>query len=199
MTGTTEPKPGEDNEIGSCAAGSDSEPGGAETGEDRPAGAEEDGSADSGEPEGGALADSLVELEERNLRLHAEFRNYRRRSERERLNAWARAQADLVRGILDALDDLDRVSALELDQASVESIMKGIDLVSEKFARSLADAEVEIIRPEGEVFDPVSMEAVVRVPTESEDDDDRVAMVVQKGYRLGDILIRPARVGVFKK
>ena len=200
----SEPKTGSDGEAGS--AGEEGPDGGngsqGEDGSDRGDGsAGEDGSrGEDGSESHETLAARLTAAEDRCLRLQAEFQNYRRRSERERLTIWSRAQADLVGNLLDALDDLARVSALELEQASVESIMEGIDLVSEKFARSLSKAGVETLDPKGELFDPNIMEAVTRVPAESDEDDDRVAMVLQLGYRLGEAhLIRPSRVGVFKK
>jgi molecular chaperone GrpE len=62
----------------------------------------------------------------------------------------------------------------------------------------LEDAGVDVIDPVGEAFDPQRMEAVMRVPAESEDQDDSVAQVVQKGYSLKGTLVRPARVAVFK-
>jgi molecular chaperone GrpE len=138
------------------------------------------------------------ELNDRHLRLVAEFNNYRRRNEQERLSAWARAQADVIGKFLDVLDDLNRVAQLDLSNATVEAIMEGVDLVERKFVRMLEDAGVEVIDPVGEAFDPQRMEAVMRVPAESEDQDDSVAQVVQKGYSLKGTLVRPARVAVFK-
>lgn len=147
-----------------------------------------------------ALQEEFQELNDRHLRLAAEFNNYRRRQETEMVQAWSRAQSDLVRRFLDALDDLQRVSGLDpADEAvSVESIVEGVDLVERKFLRALEDAGVEILEPEGELFDPESMEAMMRVPAESEEDDDRVAQVFQKGYVLKGHLVRPARVSVYK-
>jgi molecular chaperone GrpE len=139
-------------------------------------------------------------LNDRHLRLAAEFSNYRRRQETEMTEAWGRAQADLVRRLLDVLDDLQRVSALDPADESVtaQTIVEGVDLVERKFLRAIEDAGVEVIAPDGEAFDPETMEAMMRVGTDSEDDDDRVAGVLQKGYRLRGHLVRPARVSVFK-
>jgi len=139
-------------------------------------------------------------LNDRHLRLAAEFSNYRRRQETEMTEAWGRAQADLLRRLLDVLDDLQRVSALDpADEAvSVHTIVAGVDLVERKFLRALEDAGVEVIAPEGEPFDPETMEAMMKVDAESKDEDDRVAGVLQKGYRLKGHLVRPARVSVFK-
>jgi molecular chaperone GrpE len=144
-----------------------------------------------------ALREEFEELNDRHLRLVAEFNNFRRRSEQERLSAWARAQADLVADLLDVLDDIQRVADLDLSNATVEAIMEGIDLVERKFLRQLTEAGVEVIDPAGEVFDPERMEAMMRVPAEEDDQVDTVAQVFQKGYSLKDILVRPARVSVY--
>lgn len=144
-----------------------------------------------------ALREEFETLNDRHLRLAAEFNNFRRRSEQERLGAWSRAQADLVEKFIDVLDDLHRVAELDLSNATVETIMEGIDLVERKFVRMLADAGVDMIDPTGEPFDPMSMEAMMRVPAESDEQADTVAQVFQKGYSLKGILIRPARVSVY--
>ena len=144
------------------------------------------------------LRTDFEELTDKHLRLVAEFNNFRRRSEQERLSAWARAQADVIAKFLDVLDDLNRVAELDLSNATVEAIMEGVDLVERKFVRMLEDAGVEVIDPAGEAFDPEQMEAMMRMPAESEDQDDSVAQVFQKGYSLKGTLVRPARVAVYK-
>lgn len=162
--------------------------------------------ADPGEGEPGvepedelaAVRKELDELNDRHLRLAAEFTNYRRRSEQDRLEAWSRAQADLVTRFLDVLDDLHRVAQLDLSNATVDAIMEGVDLVERKFMRMLEEAGVEVIDPVGEPFDPERMEAMMRVVAEAAEDDDTVAQVFAKGYTLDGILVRPARVSVHK-
>ena len=145
-----------------------------------------------------APRDELEELNDRHLRLVAEFNNYRRRTEQERLNAWARAQADIIAKFLDVLDDLNRVAQLDLSNATVEAIMEGVDLVERKFIRGLEDSGVEVIDPADEAFDPERMDAMMRVPVDAEEQDDQVAQVFQKGYSLKGVLVRPARVSVYK-
>jgi molecular chaperone GrpE len=146
----------------------------------------------------GESAGELAALHDKHLRLVAEFNNYRRRSEQERLAAWGRAQSDLLGKFLEVIDDVNRVAQLDLTNATVDAIMEGVDLVERKFLRILADAGVEIIDPAGEPFDPTRMEGVMRMPAESAEQDDTVAQVFQKGYALKGTLIRPARVAVFK-
>jgi len=183
---------------------------------DEPVEAEKDEQLEGGdgpEPDGDALkevegelgnsGDSDIreefhQLNDRHLRLVAEFNNFRRRTEQERLGAWSRAQADIVGEFLDVLDDLSRVAELDLNNATVEGIMEGVDLVEKKFIRMLEVSGVEVIDPSDSLFDPEEMEAVMRIPTESEDQDDLVAQVFQKGYSLKGILVRPARVSVYK-
>lgn len=160
----------------------------------------EDGahSEDDGDAEALALRVEFDELNDRHLRLAAEFNNFRRRTEQQRLESWTRAQADLVEKFLDVLDDLHRVADLDLSNATVEGIMEGIDLVERKFVRVIADSGMEMIDPVGDAFDPERMEAMMRVPTENEEEDDVVAQVFQKGYTLKGVLVRPARVSVHK-
>jgi molecular chaperone GrpE len=136
-------------------------------------------------------------LSDRHLRLAAEFDNYRRRSERERAELWARAQADLAARLLDALDDLDRV-ALHAETASADTLLHGMQLVERKLRQSLQAAGLETVQAEGARFDPNSMEAVAMLPADDAEEDDLVADVFQRGYRFKGALLRPARVRVKK-
>ncbi len=149
----------------------------------------------------GVPKEEYDELNDRHLRLVAEFTNFRRRAEGEALGTWSRAQADLVERFLDVLDDLTRVAALDPadEKVTVQSIVEGIDLVEQKFLKTLADAGTELLEPsEGDPFDPEVMEAMMRVPTDDEALDDAVAQLFAKGYRMGQTLVRPARVSVYK-
>lgn len=147
------------------------------------------------------LQEEFETLNDRHLRLAAEFTNYRRRAEQERTEVWSRAQADLVRRFLDVLDDLQRVEDLDPSDpaVTVESIVEGVDLVEKKFLRALEDAGTEFLSPgPGEPFDPERMEAMMRVPTDDEAMDDQVAQVFLKGCVFQGHLVRPARVSVYK-
>ena len=130
-----------------------------------------------------ALRAELDALTDRHLRLAAEFDNYRKRTERERVEIGTRAQAELVTRLLEVLDDLQRVTELEEDSASVASVLEGVRLVEKKFRRTLEGAGLEPIEAEGEIFDPLTMEALMTLPADRPGDDDRVADVFQKGYR----------------
>jgi molecular chaperone GrpE len=156
-----------------------------------------------GEEEGGGeeftvLERELADLSDRHLRLAAEFENYRKRTREELLSSGARAQASLVGTLLDALDDVHRVSELDQEQTSAAAVLEGVRLVERKLDRALADAGLEWVDPEGEPFDPESMEAMMRVPTQVEEEDDTVDQVFQRGVRFKGLLVRPARVTVRK-
>lgn len=143
------------------------------------------------------LRAELDTLNDRHLRLAAEFDNYRKRNERERVSLGARLQLDLVRPLLEVLDDLERVVESGAADGS-EPLAEGIRLVEKKFRGILEAAGLEPVETEGQPFDPSVMEALMTVPTSDPAADDRVADVFQKGYRFGGTLVRPARVRVLK-
>ena len=140
----------------------------------------------------------LAALNDRHLRLAAEFDNYRKRTERERSETWARSQADLAAGLLDVLDDLQRVAHVDPASTSTASLLDGVQLVERKLQRALTAAGLEVVDPTGERFDPATMEALMMVDAETPEQDDTVALVLQKGYRFKGQLLRPARVQVRK-
>ena len=144
------------------------------------------------------LHQELTTIKDRHLRLVAEFTNYRRRAESELSEAWARGQADMLGSFVDGLDDLQRVGAWQAEGTTVEALVEGVDLVERKFRQALEAAGVELIDPVDEVFDPNIMEAMLGVPTEDPENDQKVQEVFQKGYRFKGHLVRPARVVVFK-
>jgi molecular chaperone GrpE len=126
------------------------------------------------------------------LRLKAEFENFRKRSERERIEFSKRATEQLVKQLLPVVDDLER--ALEAAaQHEGEKLEDGVRLVH----RALADALVReglVEVPTDGAFDPHTQEALLSQP--SDQPEGTVIQVLQKGYRLGDRVVRPARVVV---
>jgi molecular chaperone GrpE len=151
------------------------------------------------EPEAEAirrLEEQLDESRDRQLRLAAEFDNYRKRVSRERVEQGDRAQASLVTRLLDVLDDLDRLSA-EGGAASPESIRQAVELVDRKLRKELESAGVERIDPVGQPFDPSIHEAVSAVPPPRPNLDHTVSATFQTGYRFKGALVRPARVQVY--
>jgi molecular chaperone GrpE len=138
----------------------------------------------------------LKAAKDQQLRLAADFDNYRRRVSGQLADCSARAKAELLARLVDAVDDLQRVSELDADTATVESLVEGVDLVERKVLRALEEAGVEVVSPVGEPFDPSTMEAMMRVPLEEGGENDTVHHVMQKGYVFKGILVRPARVAV---
>jgi molecular chaperone GrpE len=153
-------------------------------------------SPDAEQQEGSGTAE-VEALRDRYLRLAAEFDNYRKRTERERTESWGRAQAQLVERLLDGLDDLQRVADFA-PSTSVDSLLEGVQMVERKLLRALETAGLEVMEPAGERFDPAAHEALMTGEAEDAEEDETVGMVLQKGYRFNNILLRPARVQVRK-
>ncbi len=149
--------------------------------------------------EDGLLQD-LEELQDRHLRLAAEFENYRKRTRRELAEMRRRSQADLVAGLLDVLDDLTRVAhaAPAAPDATVQSLMEGVGLVEAKMRKALGDAGLTRIEAAGQPFDPNLHEALATRPTTDPREDDIVCDVIVDGYTFDEILVRPARDQVTK-
>lgn len=143
------------------------------------------------------LQEEIAELKDRYLRLAAEFDNFRKRTQRDRTEAWSRAQAHVVSSILDVLDDLARVAHLDLERTAAADVLAGVELVERKLMRGLEAAGLERVGAPDGPFDPTLHEAVMTVPAPAPEQDHYVAQVFQPGYRFGGGLLRPARVSVY--
>ena len=156
-----------------------------------------DGSGAAGAANAGTTETSDVASErDRYLRLAAEYDNYRKRSAKERSDAGTRAQADLVRQLIEALDDVARFAHVDPATTDAATVVQGVDMVEKKLLKSLGAAGLEIINPVGETFDPALHEAVATEPTSAREDDHVVSRVYQPGYLFKSQLLRPARVVV---
>ncbi len=133
---------------------------------------------------------------DRYLRLAAEYDNYRKRSAKERQDAGARAQGDLVRQLIEALDDVARFAHVDPASTDAATVVQGVDMVEKKLLKALGNAGLEVINPVGETFDPALHEAVATEPTSAREDDHVVSRVYQPGYVFKSQLLRPARVVV---
>lgn len=145
---------------------------------------------------GDDTARQLSELKDKYLRLAAEFDNYRRRTMKERTEAGARGQAELVMKMLEAIDDLARFADIDPATTDTQTLHKGIELVEKKLLKSLDAAGLEVINPVDQSFDPNLHEAITTEPALSSEDDNTVSRVYQLGYRFNGQLLRPARVVV---
>ena len=139
---------------------------------------------------------AVDDLEDKHLRLAAEFENYRRRTAKERLELTARAQGDLVRMLIDPLDDLARVIAQGPGAQDAKTVLDAVEVVDKKMMKALLAAGLEIINPVDKAFDPSMHEAVSTVPAAAPEEDHLVAQVFQPGYLFKGQLLRAARVVV---
>src|SRR5689334_18753568 len=155
---------------------------------------------DSADPASGSVESeserALAEQQDKYLRLAAEYDNYRKRSVRERQEASLRGQAELLRGLLDALDDLSRFAHVDPATTDTKTVVDGVAMVERKMLKALTGIGLEIINPVDQTFDPAHMEAVATEPALSREDDHVVAKVYQQGYLFNGQLLRPARVVV---
>ncbi len=136
---------------------------------------------------------ALDEKNEQFLRLCAEYDNFRKRSQKEKQDAYTSSKADVIRELLPVLDNFDR--AANNTEGSLEDYKKGIDLIFNQFVEMLKKNGVESYGERGETFDPNIHNAVMTV----EDDElgeNQIAAVFSKGYKMGDRIIREAVVQV---
>ncbi len=143
------------------------------------------------------LSEELNEERERWLRLAAEFDNFRKRVERQRGDNRQNAKAEVVRSILETLDNLARVTALESTDASVSDVISGVQMVERGLMRELENAGLAKVGNVDERFDPNDHEAVSTAAAPEDGKMDLIAAVFQVGYRFGGTLLRPARVQVY--
>ena len=150
----------------------------------------------SPEDRAAALAVERDEMKDRMLRVAADFENWKKRAKKEQTDAVATARESVLRDILEVVDNLERAAGAQasgvVDGAGV---MKGVSLVLRLFQQKLERYEVKPFEVTGQPFDPRVHEAVSRI--ESADvPSGAVAAELQKGYRIGERLLRPALVSV---
>ena len=143
-----------------------------------------------------ALKAQLDAASDKYLRLAAEYDNYRKRTMKERQDERGRAQADLVKLLMDPLDDLTRFANVDLASATISMMVEGASLVARKVFKELNAGGLTIIDPADQPFDPNQHEAVTTQPATSPEQDHTVGAVFQVGYMYNGMLLRPARVVV---
>ena len=130
------------------------------------------------------------------LRLAAEYDNFRKRTMKERQDERGRAQADLVKLLMDPLDDLTRFAGVDVTSATIPMMVEGAALVARKVFKELNAGGLTVIDPVDEMFDPAVHEAVTTQPAATPELDHTVGAVFQVGYMYNGMLLRPARVVV---
>jgi molecular chaperone GrpE len=146
------------------------------------------------------LKEELNELNDKYLRLYSEFDNYRKRTAKEKLEFIKVATESLVKELLPVLDDFDRALnniPAEAEDEHIKELYNGVSLIHQKFVNTLKKKELKQIEiPVGSDFDLNCQEAIATIPAPSEELKGKVIDVVEKGYMLGDAIIRFSKVVV---
>lgn len=140
------------------------------------------------------LQEKLEKEKERNLRLFAEFENYKRRTGRERVELFKTAGQDVITSLLPVMDDFDR-ALKEIEKAEDDNLLKGVELIRNKLKETLRAKGLEPIdTKQGETFDAEIHDAVTQIPAPSDDLKGKIIDVIEKGYTLGEKIIRFPKV-----
>ncbi len=136
----------------------------------------------------------LDKEKDRNLRLFAEFENYKKRTGRERIELFKTASTELMTAILPVLDDFDRALS-EIDKNGDENLLKGVTLISSKLRETLKSKGLEEIETTpGTVFNADIHEAITQIPAPDKKLKGKIIEVIEKGYSLGEKIIRFPKV-----
>ncbi|QXP62160.1 nucleotide exchange factor GrpE [Polaribacter sp. HaHaR_3_91] len=129
------------------------------------------------------------------LRLFAEFENYKKRTSRERIELFKTAGQDLMTSLLPIIDDFERALSHIEDDKEAEELRKGVLLIYQKLFNTLELKGLSTVETKaGDVFDAEIHEAITQIPAQSEDLKGKVIDCVEKGYKLGDKIIRYPKV-----
>lgn len=142
-----------------------------------------------------ALKARIVELEDKNLRLMAEFDNYRRRTNKEKIDLMETAGEKIFTEMLSLIDDFERANSAMQKTEDVKSLREGVDLIYQKFINFLGKHDVHAIETHNADFNTDEHEAITTFAA-GEDKKGKVVDCTQKGYKLGDKVIRFAKVVV---
>ncbi len=140
------------------------------------------------------LKEELGQEKDKFLRLFAEFENYKKRTSKERVELFQTASKDVMVSLLPILDDFDRAYS-EISKTEEKDLLKGVELISQKLKTTLTQkglSEMEV--KAGDVFDADFHQAVTQIPAPSEDLKGKIVDVIEKGYKLGETVIRFPKV-----
>ncbi len=140
------------------------------------------------------LEQEKTEATNKYLRLLAEFENYRRRNDKERVSWIKNANTKLALKVCDVLDDFERALEIEPDEGQFEQFVKGVASIYKKLEKVVNSEGVEKIKALGEDFNPMYHEAVSYIP--SDETPDKIISVIQNGYIMDNKVIRAAKVAV---
>jgi len=143
------------------------------------------------------LEKEVIELKDKQLRMFAEFENFKKRTAKERIDLFRNAGLDFFESMLPILDDFDRAAKHREESDDSEELAKGIDLIQSKLIGILEQKGLKTMESSiGKVFDTDFHEAITQIPAQSEDMKGKVIDETEKGYLLNDKVIRYAKVVV---
>lgn len=140
--------------------------------------------------------EELIQAEkDKFLRLFAEFENYKKRTTKERIDLFKTASEDVMVALLPVIDDFERALTHINDDKEAEELRKGVELIYQKMLSVLEQKGLAAIKVEqGDVFDADDHEAVTQIPAPSDDLKGKIIDVIEKGYKLGEKVIRFPKV-----
>ena len=147
-------------------------------------------------PKAPTVEDKFNELNDKYMRIHAEFDNYRKRTNKEKVDIINTANAGMMRDLLSVMDDLHRAKVNNETADDIDSVKEGFNLIFNKLNAVLEAKGLTEMKAEGEVFDSEIHEALANVPAPSKKMKGKVIEAVEKGYYLNDKVIRYAKVVV---
>ncbi len=140
------------------------------------------------------MQDELQREKDRYLRLFAEFENYKKRTARERIEMFKTAGEDVINSLLPVLDDFER-ALKEIEKSEDDSLYKGVALIQNKLSENLKSKGLNQMEVKaGDAFDSESHEAITQIPAPNAKLKGKIIDVVEKGYTLGDKIIRYPKV-----
>lgn len=142
------------------------------------------------------LREDLAKEKDKFLRLFAEFENFKKRTSKERMDLFKTAGQEVIVALLPVMDDFDR-ALKELSKSEDTEMFKGVELISNKFKETLKNKGLEQIEVQaGDVFDAEVHDAITQIPAPDKKMKGKIIDVVEKGFKLGDRIIRHPKVVV---
>ncbi len=142
------------------------------------------------------LREDLAKEKDKFLRLFAEFENFKKRTSKERMDLFKTAGQEVIVSLLPVLDDFDR-ALKEISKSEDKEMFKGVELISNKLKETLKGKGLEQVEVgEGDVFDAEVHDAITQIPAPNKKMKGKIIDVVEKGFKLGDRIIRHPKVVV---
>lgn len=140
------------------------------------------------------LQEELSNEKDKFLRLFAEFENYKKRTTKERIDLFKTANQEVLQSMLPVLDDFDR-AMVEISKSDDELLLKGVELIHEKLKSTLISKGLEQMEVRvGDAFNADFAEAITQIPAPNDKLKGKIVDVIEKGYKLGDKIIRFPKV-----